>query len=448
MQAERELISRTLQSRRLHQVMQAGIEPHHFYTYRPEWEWILRSWNKHGAVPSVDLFRQKFPDFKYKKIVGEDPSVTPAVEAVRNNHLENQMTSIAEEFVEQLGTDLDDPSVLLQSIQDQLQVLTGEATGEEIVDIIATIDEDVETFARIQRAEVDGHSMIQTPWLAINDRWGGLRNGELIGVIARMGEGKSWDGLNMCAVPLIDGKRAFFAALEMPRFDVAMRLHTLLSWHMAHRENPKFVKLPQVVNKARIEEMLSGRSVWRNSHLMIGSNEIDVDEYRKWTMRVQEMMPGGFVMPKFSSHSEPFTYASFERAVIKAEPDVAVLDYLTLLSDSPGRRSDWEMWRDITRRLKQLAMRLDIPIVVMAQANRNAALAKTPELQDIAFSDALGQNADRILSIKTKADRMAITCIKNRLGENRFRFWTHFLPEWGIIEQDKYAEVETNFELS
>jgi hypothetical protein len=106
------------------------------------------------------------------------------------------------------------------------------------------------------------------------------------------------------------------------------------------------------------------------------------------------------------------------------------------------------MWRDITRKLKQLALRLDIPIIVMAQANRNAQYSNTPELSDIAFSDALGQNADRILSIKTKGDRMAITCIKNRLGENRFRFWCHFQPEYGIIEQDPHAPVEYDFAVS
>lgn len=446
-QGERELISRLLQSGRMNRVLASGVTPDVFHSYRPEFEYLLDQWQRHSEIPSIKLFKERFPDFPYRKIVGGDPSVAPAIEAVLENHLELSLARVAEQFVNKLGEAK--PADLLAEVKGTLEQLSATDAGEEQVDIVADIMSDVEQFARLQRSEEQGETaFIPAPWTPLNDYWGGLRGGELIGVIARANSGKSWLGIQMAAhAALYSQSRPFIAPLEMSRYDVACRLHSIWSYYMARDESPKHLKLPEITNRARIQEMMTGRSIWQNTHLAIGSNKIDIQDYRAWAEMVKAAMPRGLVMPNMTAQTTSFTLDTFIRHIERSECDIAVLDYLSLLDiKKKSNESQWEVWQDITRRLKREAMRLNIPIIVMGQANRNATSRRTPELEDIAFSDGFGQNADRVLSLRQTGERMAVTCIKNRIGQKQFRFWLHFVPDFGILEYDRHAGVEENLD--
>lgn len=447
LQAEAELISRVLQSRRFQRVLAAGVKAEHFAVYRPEWEYLLDQWHRHSEIPSAHLFKEKFPDFPYYKVVGADPSVTPAIEAVREAFLERSLARTAEEFVNALGNDK--PDELLAKVRASLESINSQDSGEEQVDIIADIESDIREFERLQRAESEGETaFIPSPWEPINERWGGLRGGELIGVLARANEGKSWTSLQIATKAAKAGYRPLYVALEMGRFEVAARLHSILSYYIELEKSPKHLRLTGPVSKSRIKDMMEGRTVWRNTHIAMGHDDIDVEKYREWAAYAKQAAPKGFVMPLVNGSTGRFDVDTFIRHVERSECDIAVLDYLTLLEQPRGRgQGDWEVWRDVTRRLKLEAMRLGIPIIVCAQANRSGATNRTPELTDVAFSDAFAQNADRILSIKQQGtERTAITCIKNRIGDNRFRFWLNFHPEWGVLEYDPAAGVEENFD--
>ena len=441
MQAEKDLINRVLQSGRIERVLSSGIEPEHFHSYRPEWEYIVNHWQRHSEAPTPDLFKDRFPKFKYRKVIADEPSVNPAVEAVKDNHLELQLAKLIKSTTGDLGHRA--PGELVDKLKNGLDRLGNEREGEEEVDIVSTIMEDVKEVRRLQHSQEkeDTSAHLATPWYPLQNYWGGLGPGQVTGVIARPNEGKSWVLSAFAAYAAYKGRRPFFAPLEMSRYEMAFRLHALWSFYAAQDRDKKFVKVPKVANKARIEEMLSGRQVWRNRELSIGSKEIDYKEYREWAAAMQETMPRGFIIPKIEG-SGRFDFNRFARHVERSECDIAFLDYFTLLQENTGNRQSWEVWQEVANNLKMLARRLNIPIVVAAQANRGATLSKTPELEDIAQSDAFGQATDRVLSIKTKGNDMTITCIKNRHGENRFRFHLDFFPDFGIMEYNKQIPVE------
>lgn len=432
-----------LQSGRIERVIAAGIEPTHFHNYRAEWEYLLDQYARHGEIPPPKMFKEKFPDFVYRKQVGKEPNVMPAIEAVRDNHLEMSLAQMADDFVDSLGQK--PPNELIAELTARIDSLRAQDAGEEQIDLIEDMMADYDEFVRLQTAEEDGRSaFVPAPWQPINDYWGGLRGGEVIGIIARMNEGKSWVSQQMATVALLGGKRALFVPLEMGRYDVAARLHTMLSYYHAKHLSPKHMRLPAITNRKRVEEMMEGRTVWSNMALSVGSSKIDRDEYKEWITFMRSTIKSGFVVPNLHSFSGQFTFDTFARHVERSECDIAVLDYMTLLDDGAiaTKKQDWEVWKEVTRRAKVLALRLDIPIIICAQANRQGAYSKTPELTDIAYSDALGQNADRILSLKTTGNTTQVTCIKNRKGQNRFRFWCHFYPDMGIVEYDHHRGVD------
>ena len=100
---------------------------------------------------------------------------------------------------------------------------------------------------------------------------------------------------------------------------------------------------------------------------------------------------------------------------------VAYIDYLQLVT-SPSRRQDTEDRRisDITRRLKLLAKSLDIPVVLLAQLNRDSVRdGRDPALQDLRGSGSIEQDSDRVVFLSPKPSVDGSRLIKMMIGKNR-----------------------------
>lgn len=108
---------------------------------------------------------------------------------------------------------------------------------------------------------------------------------------------------------------------------------------------------------------------------------------------------------------------------------MVIVDYLQLLTVSGSRRSRVEEVTEITRQLKLAAKRLNVPIVVCAQINRESPKEdKEPELHHLRESGSVEQDADIVImlhqsakdkavAIETKSPgRVKMLVRKNRLG--------------------------------
>ena len=105
----------------------------------------------------------------------------------------------------------------------------------------------------------------------------------------------------------------------------------------------------------------------------------------------------------------------------QARCSVAYIDYLQLVT-SPSRRQDTEDRRisDITRRLKLLAKSLDIPVVLLAQLNRDSVRdGRDPALQDLRGSGSIEQDSDRVVFLSPKPSVDGSRLIKMMIGKNR-----------------------------
>jgi replicative DNA helicase len=126
---------------------------------------------------------------------------------------------------------------------------------------------------------------------------------------------------------------------------------------------------------------------------------------------------------------------------------LVVIDYLQLMDGGKhGTRA--EAVSDISRRLKQLARSLNIPIVCLCQLNRENAKRenKKPLLTDLRESGSLEQDADIVLglyresAINPQAENQTgaeLLVLKNRHGA------TGSVPLTWLPEYTYYAETET-----
>jgi replicative DNA helicase len=108
---------------------------------------------------------------------------------------------------------------------------------------------------------------------------------------------------------------------------------------------------------------------------------------------------------------------------------LVVVDYVQKVPAPEGRRygTREQEVAEVSRRLKELAIRCDVPVLACAQLNRGA-VGRRPSLADLRESGALEQDADHVLFIH-KDERGATTADllleKNRmgpLGERRLRW--------------------------
>ena len=84
---------------------------------------------------------------------------------------------------------------------------------------------------------------------------------------------------------------------------------------------------------------------------------------------------------------------------------VAYVDYLQLMSIIGGGESVNYQIAEATKRLKRLAKKLRIPIIILAQLNRKSASEnRPPQLYDLRDSGAIEQDADKVIMLDNDAD--------------------------------------------
>jgi replicative DNA helicase len=132
--------------------------------------------------------------------------------------------------------------------------------------------------------------------------------------------------------------------------------------------------------------------------------------------------------------------------------DVLIVDYLQLLDSSQYKGQKQNQVENISRGFKQIAMSLEIPVIVLSQLNRasiDGAKIREPQLNDLRSSGAIEQDADIVMMLHTtdvenKYDERFITLFirKNRQGKQGrtdFRF---------IGENLKFIETKKNWDTS
>jgi replicative DNA helicase len=100
--------------------------------------------------------------------------------------------------------------------------------------------------------------------------------------------------------------------------------------------------------------------------------------------------------------------------------DLLVIDYLGLISSKAHERNSiYERVTAISRLLKQLSRELEIPVVVLAQINRDAE-DKEPKLSNLRDSGAIEQDADTIMILHRRGESensaMDLIVAKHRNG--------------------------------
>lgn len=384
---------------------QAGLGPEHFTQWPDAWNFLEKHHRQFGRIPTRQTLENRFPRMSFPR--GQQGEVEFLIGEVKSQWLYDQVSELLQQTV-QLMTSPD------HTVQEALHHL--QAHGQAIQLVHGTNQKDLNLLTdgqsqvldhairRIKAHHDPNLSGLRTGFSEFDQTTGGLDETEFLVLLARVTQGKSWGLLYMAATALMQGKNVLYFPLEMSQAQVAFRLHVILQDHFLKKYPAEMANLKPFLNKS----------------LTSGSG-YDLKSYKEFLELVGTKLPGSFIVSEPPAKLKP---SHVSHKITLHKPDACYIDYLTLMEPDGmmGRGTeDWQAVKRLTSDLKCIAMSQKTPIITAAQASRQAVHRKgPPELEEIAFGDAIAHDADRVLSIKQLSRRVTVwLTIKNRHVDSR-----------------------------
>lgn len=403
-------INNILNSNNIEDYLNANIEKRHLLGYESEFEYIVDHFNRYGKVPDLATFLTKFPDTEIIDVLEPTEYI---IHNLKEDYLYEQGVKLFTEAAKMLEQNSYEG---LRHIALQAEQLLNNTEDEEAVNINNMAQEKKQEV--INKMNHQGLIGISSGLPELDEITGGWLPGEeLVTIVGRVNQGKSWLLQKFLTEANRQGKRVLLYSGEMSWLQVAYRNDTLMS-------------------------------NFSNRQLMRGTiSQADFDKYVEYLEQQKEQAPFIVVTPKHLGNRY-LTVSMLKVLIKKYKPDIVGIDQLSLMEDERKAGQKRLELANITAGLFNLSEQFHIPILADAQANRNTAKTENPEnpgLADIAEADAIGQNSSRMISlVQTKAG-LSLLMAKNRYGENNKKLvyaWDIDLGTFRYAEQQN-EEVES-----
>ena len=245
--------------------------------------------------------------------------------------------------------------------------------------VLGYTDKTVGLFDNIEEVlRIDASDVISTGFDELDDILIGWKRGEELAVfVARTGQGKSWMGLKFALAAALQGERVGIYSGEMSVQQLQERILCCAK--------PSFTSSKEDALQFLNEKKPSIR-VLTQKELRRKANINDIEEM-----------------------------------IVRDKLNLVVIDQLSLMDDitsKPGTPLR-QQYGNISNDLFALTTKYNCPIILLAQSNRAGANTEYgPQLDNIAESDAVAQNATRVISMRNDGGILLLQVIKNRYGQS------------------------------
>lgn len=366
-----------------------GIRSEQFFSNKPIHNWCMKYQEQEGKAPHPSLLKSKYPSFPYTPNIGPTWAASQMSEAYTNRTLINAM----HEATNFLNDDVNDEAIatLKRALLAATPAVGGGVDAYDVEELM--VDQDL--------------VMCPVPAGQLRQTTQGIGAGDLWIVAARLGIGKSWRLIQHAVAAAEGGWDVAYFSLEMPAKSVLDRIHrvALSSW-----KNP-----------------------WGEMDMKTRRDLLEKWAVGKGAIQVYDPSSGRCDASVISS--------------MAGDNTLVVVDYVGLMHTTTGTRAieDWRAMAMISNQLKEVALERNVPIVAAAQLNREASRSNgAPGAEHLAQSDALGQDADAVITLKKHSKRVLFNSLtKYRHGESGVRWYTRFEPGFGRFEDLSVEKAHT-----
>lgn len=362
----------------------------YFVGYEQEFNFIQDHIKKYGNVPDKNTFLSHFMDDKGNptiELVEVNESDRYLIDTVREEYLFYKSVPVVNKIGKLLETDANSAAeYMLMAIKDlQPNYQLG---GTDIIN-----EADIRYQEYIERRNNPNDWFFTCGFPELDDLWHGLQRGEeFVVIVARTNQGKSWVLEKMTTHIWQLGFNVGYISPEMGPNSIGYRFDTLYK-------------------------------NFSNSSLAWGKNDIKEEDYQKYTEELKQKKNKFLVATPSEDFDRKITVSKLRNWIKQNKLDMIAVDGITYLTDERYKRGDNKTTSltNISEDLMSLSVELKIPVLVVAQVNRNGVGGEdenTPELESIRDSDGIAYNASKVLSIRQLKDNTLVMQIKKqRIGK-------------------------------
>jgi KaiC/GvpD/RAD55 family RecA-like ATPase len=357
--AQFQIINKVLQNKDYSFITLNNLTADHFYGYKAEYEFIKAHYNNYHTVPDRLTFLQHFPEFVIQDVNEPDNYL---IEQLYNDYNQSYLATRLNNLKRLL--EADDTAGALQYFQDSVEKLhVGSAL--QCTDIMS----DTSRYERYLDAGTNQTQyFISTGFEELDKIITGIdRRNENMVIAARTGVGKS---MMLCAVAAAASKQGLCVGIysgEMSVDKVAYRIDTLIG---------------KIDNRK-----ISRGDLYYKDHY---KNYLD-------SLKCSNFGPIKIITP--NDIAGPATVDALQAFIEKEHLDILFIDQYSLLEDTSRAKVEHENVANISKAIKNLQVRKQIPIISVTQMNRTKNEDKSQDTTQIALSDRIGQDATVIVML-------------------------------------------------
>jgi len=320
----------------------------------------------------------------------------------------------------------DEPRELLARAEEKIFSILEQRSSAEAKSIQSVLED---VMVRMDARMKHEHALggVETGFTDLDTLCGGLHNSELIILAARPSMGKTALAMNIAEHISIDTHQpVLFVSLEMASLELADRLLCSAAQVNGHR---------------------------------LRNGTISQEDRRRLVQKSAEISSAPLYIDDTPGRTLTEIAAVARRLKRKSGLSLIVIDYLQLIEPDNPRDPRQEQVARIARRLKTMSRELDIPILCLAQLNRQAEVSRDnrPRLNHLRESGAIEQDADVVMFVHreeyyqtTDEDRervrgqAEIIIAKQRngpIGDIKL-LWQHDYTRFVNLEHRPYDEFE------
>jgi replicative DNA helicase len=401
MNSEAELISSICQTKDISTVLAENVDDI-FVSHKDVWNGLKAYYNKFRAVPDAEVLKEKFQDFEPVVVKGETAYY---LDKAKNDYLTAQVRNMLLSSGTSLKTNA--ASRVISDLQSEITKLSRLTTNVRDVDITdyESAEQHIKS-VRDRSAEMGGAPGILTGFKAIDYAYPtGMAPGHLIVMIGWAGRGKTWMSSYLACKAWEQGFKPMIVSLEMTPENMRDRIYTML-----------------------------GSGLFKASDFSKGN--INLDDFGSWAKKKFDNT-NGFILVSNEGTGQ-VTPSTIQAKIDQHKPDIVILDYHQLFSDSNNSKAPTERNMNISREFKNLAVRNNIPVIDITAATMDdiSNQDSPPLLSQVAWSKAIEYDADMAMAVHRTPDTNIIEVVsrKNRHG-TEFDFFLDWDINRGIVKE-------------
>ena len=362
---EGRLISRVLKDRVYRPVLDAQISEDWFKDdeHRAVFAYIGRHYRQHGEVPSVDHTTVDFPNYRLAKV---EDSLEPLVEQLQDRRNYGRMVETLQDAGELIDQGRDWRSAIDLVLNGASQIIQ-ESSKLVDVDLTKTWEDRLDKYD--ERAANGGKLLgIPTGFKTVDLATSGWQRKQLCTIIATPKVGKSTLAMRMALNAWLEGFKVLFISFEMSNDE----------------------------QEARHDAMIAGIP---HTHYMRGT--LDRNQYALLE-RALAGTDGKQAFILSADINSVTTVSGVAGKIEQHKPDVVFVDGIYLMRDELGEpEGSPQALTNITRNMKRLAQRANLPIIASTQALLSkVSKRKGVQADSIGYSSSFAQDSDVILGLQ------------------------------------------------